>query len=288
MKDFSTLDNTSGAFPDVLATNSSGPTLRDGTPVNANLVNDIWGAFQAILNTAGTTPSGSVDSSSASDLLDSIRKVAGAPGELVFHGAPDDSSLDANVLPLKGQVVTIASYPDLVAATYIGDANNSNTAFTGGLYKTSDAAGTTRDTAGPYFVLPDCRGYFLRALSGSATGRDVGRDAIGVSTGFDYNNMAGWLESESPGSHKHDVVESADANGLDQEQYWLFTSYPGSVDGGFATVTPESRFLYKEGTTSYDLETAIGKNGVTGSTYDSDFTKEVRPANVAFQLGIRY
>lgn len=287
MKDFSTLTNTSGSFPNVISYASSGPTLRDGTPVTPTIVNDIWGAFQAILDAAGVTPSGDVDVAGTSDLLDSIRKVSGAPGELVFHAAPDDT-IDANILPLKGQVITIASYPELVAATYIGDVNNANTAYSGGFYKTSDSGGTTRNTAGPYFVLPDCRGYFIRALSGSATGRDVGRDTIQASTGYDYRNMSGWLEAESPGQHKHDIVESADDNGLDEELHYAFIDFPGAVSGSFDTVTPEARFVYVKGTTAYDLETKIAKNGVSGSSYDTDFAREIRPANVAFQLGIRY
>jgi hypothetical protein len=75
MLDFSGLNNTTGSFPNVEATDASGPTLRDGTPITASLVNDIWGGFQAILNEAGTTPSDNVETSSASDLLDSIRKI---------------------------------------------------------------------------------------------------------------------------------------------------------------------------------------------------------------------
>jgi len=285
MKDFSTLDNTSGAFPDVLATNSSGPTLRDGTPVNANLVNDIWGAFQAILNTAGTTPSGSVDSSSASDLLDSIRKVSGAPGEVVLHASPSDV-IDANILPLKGQVITIASYPDLVAATYVGDAYNSTWNH---FIKTSDAGGTTPDIAGSYFVLPDCRGAFIRSLAGAQTGVDVGRDFLQTASGDDYRNHSGYAITESPGQHIHDV-ETADPDGygLERETQYVMTADPGDITGsGGVTVFPVSRTMYKLSSTGqYDINTKIGENGATD--YDNAYYAEVRPYHVAFQLGIRY
>lgn len=282
MKDFSTFDNTSGSFPSVIATNSSGPTLRDGTPIDANTVNDIWGAFQAILNTASVTPSGTVESSTASDLLDSIRKVSGAPGEVVFHASPDET-LDANVLPLKGQVITIASYPDLVAATYVGDSYNSTwNAF----IKTSDAGGTTPDTAGTYFVLPDCRGYFLRALAGSQTGVDIGRDYLQTLTGDDYRNASGEPQGSSPGQHIHKCEDSSSGNKLLRETQYVMTSDPGDLTGTSATVTPVSRTMYKEGTTTANLITEIGYDGSTD--YSGDFYDEIRPINMGFQLGIRY
>lgn len=282
MKDFSTFDNTSGSFPSVVATNSSGPTLRDGTPVDANTINDIWGAFQAVLNAASVTPSGSVETSSASDLLDSIRKVSGAPGELVFHASPDET-LDANVLPLKGQVITIASYPELVAATYVGDSYNSRwNAF----IKTSDAGGTTPDTAGTYFVLPDCRGYFLRALAGAKTGVDIGRDYLQTLTGYDYRNASGELQGSSPGQHYHECKDNSTGYKTVKETHYVMVSDPGNITGSSATVTPVSRNVYLEGYTTTGLITGEGKDGSTD--YSSDFYDEIRPINMGFQLGIRY
>jgi hypothetical protein len=282
MLDFSGLDNTSGAFPSVVATNSSGPTLRDGTPITANLVNDIWGAFQAILNAAGTTPSDSVETSSASDLLDSIRKLGGAPGEVVMYATPSDV-IDANILPLKGQVITIASYPALVAATYIGDTANAN-ANTDAFCKFSDALGTVKSTSGLYFKLADCRGYFLRALAGSATTRDFGRQYLTQQFTFDFHNLSGTVIDESPGIHTHDVIDVSGTQQLLTQPIYAFTSDPGVPLGG-ATATTMT--VYKRGTGTTELLAKIGKYG-PDDYGSSDFYAEVRPAHTAFQLGIRY
>lgn len=287
MLDFSGLDNTTGSFPSVVATNASGPTLRDGTPITADLVNDIWGAFQAILSAAGTTPSDSVETASASDLLDSIRKLGGAPGEVVMYATPSDS-IDANILPLKGQVITISAYSALVTATYVGDGNNAETAFTA-FYKCSDSGGSTRDTAGPYFKLPDCRGYFVRSLAGAATGRDAGRDYLQTTYSIDYRNISGYQIGESPGWHVHDIVEKNDSYGLVGQTFYVFTTNPGDVTGTLRTSTAYEKVMYVKGTTERFLLTEKARRTSPTVDYDSlDFYNEVRPIHVAFQLGIRY
>ncbi len=91
MKDFALIDFTSGTFPSVTADQSSGPTVRDGAPLDADWVSDLWGAFQALLNKAGVTPSGVTEAWAASDIMDSIRKIAGSPGEILFWGGRDAS-----------------------------------------------------------------------------------------------------------------------------------------------------------------------------------------------------
>lgn len=285
MLDFSGFDNTSGTFPDVEATDSSGPTLRDGTPINAALINDIWGAFQAVLNAAGTTPSGNNEASSASDLLDSIRKLGGAPGEIVLHASPSDV-IAANILPLKGQVVTIASYQALVDATYIGDGNNANTRFLA-FFKCSDTGGTTRNTAGPYFKLPDCRGNFLRALAGARTSVDAGRDYDTTTYGDDFRNMSGMTYPESPGLHIHDVETTAGAELVEELQY-VMRANPGTIAGGSATVPTYPAYMFKKQVSTTELQTTVGKLSGGLSYGSSSFYAEIRPLHVAFQLGIRY
>ena len=74
MKDFADLDNSSGSFPDVVGVDASGPGETDGTELTADLFNDFMGAFQAILNDIGETPSGSSESGSGvSQILDAIK-----------------------------------------------------------------------------------------------------------------------------------------------------------------------------------------------------------------------
>lgn len=287
MLDFSGFDNTSGSFPNVEATDSSGPTLRDGTPINANLINDIWGAFQAILNAAGTTPSASAESSTASDLLDSIRKLGGAPGEIVLHGSPSET-IDANILPLKGQMITISAYPALVAATYIGDTNNSVGNFPA-FYKASDVTGFVRNTAGPYFRLPDCRGYCLRALPGARTGVDSYRDFYTTLLGIDHRNMAGLNTEYSPGWHIHDI-ETATGDQVIEELNYVMRSNPGTITGSAGPVTTYPNYMWKKTTAAAeDLVTQIGRLASPATDFGVNASyNEVYPRNVAFQLGIRY
>jgi hypothetical protein len=288
MLDFSGFDNTSGSFPNVEATDSSGPTLRDGTPINADLINDIWGGFQAILSAAGTTPSDDVETSTSSDLLDSIRRLCGVAGEIVFHASPSDA-ISANILPLKGQVITISAYPALVDATYIGNTNNPSGFYTA-FFKCSDAGGTTRDTAGPYFKLPDCRGYFVRALAGAATGVDAYRDYYTTFIGKDYRNMAGSLTGYSPGQHVHDV-ETAGGDGVAEDLQYVMRANPGSITGSAATVSTYPAYMYKKQAGAYeDLVTQIGRliPPVLIDFGDNASYNEVYPVNAGFQLGIRY
>lgn len=285
MLDFSSFDNTAGTFPSVAATNATGPTLRDGTPINANTLNDIWGAFQAILSTAGVTPSDAVETASASDLLDSVRKLCGMPGEVVMYATPSDV-IAANILPLKGQVITIAAYPALVAATYVGNSNNAQTRFDA-FYKCSDTGGSTRNTAGPYFKLPDCRGNFIRALAGARTSVDAGRDYDTTTYGVDHRNMSGRSYPESPGLHFHDVETVSGAELVEETQY-VMRANPGSITGGSATVPTYPAAMFKRQVSTTELQTTVGKTALGGSYGASPYFAEIRPMHVAFQLGIRY
>ena len=152
----------------------------------------------------------------------------------------------------------------------------------------SNAAGTTRDTAGAYFKLPDCRGKFLRALPGAATGVDLGRDTLTASTGTNHGNIAGYTIGESPGHHTH-LVETVDpsAQGLEKELQYAFTSFPGEVSGSFSNVTPDARFMYyTDAAADYDVGTKIAKKDATD--YSTTYYTEVRPLHISFQVGIRY
>ena len=158
--------NTDGsAFPDTEAVNVSAPGAGDGTEFVELMVNDIWGRAQALMDYAGLTPDGAQEAPGTAQFLEALAKGYGiGPGVGVIYWKNDTPAVHGDrVLLLQGQVVTIANYPELVAATYIGDGNNADTDYTG-FYKTSDAGGTVRDTAGAYFVLPDTRGLSLKNI----------------------------------------------------------------------------------------------------------------------------
>jgi hypothetical protein len=172
--------NKSGTFPDVLGINASGPSATDGTEFIAAMINNyMFGVQQALLDHAGLIPDGVTEAAGTAQTIEAIQKgFAAGPGMGVVWWANDDPATTGHrVLLLNGQVITIATYQDLVDITYVGDGNNPTASA---FYKTSDAGGTTRDTAGTYFVLPDLRGYTLRGLDTAASvdpdgaSRDVG------------------------------------------------------------------------------------------------------------------
>ena len=152
----SAFTNTNGvAFPNTEAVNASGPTATDGTEYVKNFVdNYAFGPQQALLNRAGITPNGTAESATNSQELEAMQRLFSHAGEAVDWYGSDPATLGVRILILEGQGVLVASYPDLVAATYVGDANNPTAeAF----YRADDAAGATRNTAGNYFILPDAR-----------------------------------------------------------------------------------------------------------------------------------
>lgn len=75
MKDYSvSLTNTDGsAFPNTKAVNASSPTATDGTEYVKVLIDDYWGANQALMRDAGLTPDGSDEIATASQRQEAIR-----------------------------------------------------------------------------------------------------------------------------------------------------------------------------------------------------------------------
>lgn len=167
MRDKSIIPNTTGSFPDVASVNASGESTYDGTPLLKIDKDDEWGYVQALLYEAGLTPDGVVEAPGTSQILEAIRKISGAPGELVMWlGADiDPASLGLRIIPLTGQTIEIASYSALAEAVYVGDSAN---ATAPGFYKVDAPAGS-RDISGGYMVLPDYRGMFVRGWSDSNT-----------------------------------------------------------------------------------------------------------------------
>lgn len=70
-----TVNNDGNNYPDTKAVNSSGPTTQDGTEYTKPLIDDEWGANQALLNYTGDTPDGSAELAAASQRMDSLKKI---------------------------------------------------------------------------------------------------------------------------------------------------------------------------------------------------------------------
>ena len=119
-----------------------------------------------------------------------------AVGDLVFTMASAAVVATRRVIALTGQVLTIASYPELCAAVYCGDANNPTADC---FYKTSDAGGTTRSTSGTYMVMADARGLAIVGIGANLK--------ITAANGSNYTGgsaVARYLTDMMQG-HKHPV-----------------------------------------------------------------------------------
>lgn len=257
----SAFTNYSGAFPDILAVNASGPSATDGTEFVANMINDsMWGVWQMILNRAGLSPNGVLESDSASQIKEALQKAfGGAPGTVQqWHLASDPGTTGHRCLLLNGQGILRANYPDLDAAVYVGDGNNAAVAAAGGAYFRADNSdGSSPNTTGVYLILPETRGYAPRGLDTAASVDPDGASRYLGDTQLDafqghvhYNGIANDVNSntfyvygnttnEMPGNATKDVVD-----GTGSATYQGETSDP-KTDGtnGTPRTDSESRMV---------------------------------------------
>jgi hypothetical protein len=212
-------------YPDTLAVNASGPSATDGTEFVKLMIDDLWGARQALMDYAGLTPDGVTEAPGSAQTLEAIGKGFGVgPGMGVIYWKDGDPAVNGDrVLLLNGQGILRANYAELDAAVYVGDGNNGTASA---FYHADDAAGTVRNIAGAYLILPDTRGYFLRGLDVAASvdpdgaSRDLGSIQIDSSQGHlhyigiaDNSNVIyvyGATTLELPGSATSQVTESPD------------------------------------------------------------------------------
>jgi len=243
-------------FPDTEAVNVSAPAAGDGTEWIAAWANDHMGARQALMDYMGYTPNAVGEGVGASQFLDAIKAQNPAGTVVAWHGATDMSNF-GRWIQLEGQAVLISDYPDLVAACYIGDGNNADALFKG-YFKTSDAGGTTRNTGGPYFVLPDSRGYALRGYDPSGS-----VDPEGASREFpDY-------QFHAVQEHYHRVVDSTTGDFPGLQTHLLETGLVAKFFYGLEV--------------SYDgVET---ESTIRGASSNPD---ETRMANLVCKFAIKY
>lgn len=258
--DFSTVPNTSGAFPLVLAVNSTTPTTLDGTPLTAEWLKDFYGFHQAIMDHAGyVAASGSNETVGASEVLTSIQRVSGHPGEIVPWMGTGSIPTGLRILELTGQVILIANYADLVDAVYVGDANNATAAA---FYKTSDAGGTTRSTSGTYMVLPSLQGYVLRGLDTAAA---IDPDGAGRTVGD--------TQLDAFQKHNHAVYTA--------------TGSAAYADSSFATAGAVAGFSQVASTNNQLLARKATDDASAGNTIKTE-DDETRMVNSATRFCIRF
>lgn len=116
-------------------------------------------------------------------------------GQIVPYMANDDPAVYGDrIILLQGQVLEILpEYKPLIDKTYCGDGTNATAVA---FFKTSDAGGTTRDTSGTYFVLPDTRGLSLKNIGNAVIS---GRTKIGPTE-------RGEMQEDQGQDHEHNLL----------------------------------------------------------------------------------
>jgi hypothetical protein len=157
-----------GPWPDWVGKNASGAGTTDGTEFIAALLDNLlFGPIQNIMSIASVSPNGVTESASACQIMDALYLILGPPGTICeWNLVNDPSSYGARFLLLNGQGILRADYIALDTNVYVGDANN---ATADAYFHADDAAGTSRNTAGVYLILPESRGYVPRGLDTAAT-----------------------------------------------------------------------------------------------------------------------
>lgn len=95
MKDFADVPNSSGAFPDVIAIDCTGPGETDGTALIADTLSDDWAWKQALLEILGDTPDGVLDSGATGQLLTALQDLIIYPALPMALGQPNGGATPA-------------------------------------------------------------------------------------------------------------------------------------------------------------------------------------------------
>jgi hypothetical protein len=127
---------------------------------------------------------------------------------------------------LIGQVVEVANYADACTHLYCGDANN---ATAEAFYKTSDALGTVRNTAGAYIVFPDTRGLGLKHIGDATVNARVkaGPAELGEVQEDQMQRITG--EAQGVGIYST-AVSFADAGALNLDDSGAYAGTSGSTN----------------------------------------------------------
>jgi hypothetical protein len=271
MIDYNTdVGNVNGVLGNYTAKNASGATAVDGTPYVASFIDDIWGPKQALMDLAGLTPNGVTESVSASQILDAMKKGFNlGAGYIIQYDKVNTPAVNGDrVLLLTGQGVLISNYGDLTTAMYVGDGNN---ATASAYYKADDAAGTIRNIAGTYLILPDYRGVVPRGLDAAAS-----IDPDGASRSL------GGLQGDT----FQQFQAGANADNTGAREYWL-TAEDRDETNQFASGTNASPIISRTSAAGQgSVRAVIPKND--GTNGDPRMSTETRMYNVATTFGITY
>ncbi len=264
MIDYKANFNTDGAnFPATAAINVSTPGAGDGTEFKALMVNDGWGARQALMDYAGLTPNAVSESYTNSQFLTALIRSL-SPVGMVFMSQTqqDPATLGYRLLELDGQGILRANYADLDSACYVGNTNNPIADY---YFRADNSDGSSRNITGIYLILPDMRGAFARGEDSTAT-----RDPDGASRIFpDFQDF-------SMQTHLHEVDSSSNSwNAVAQRKIDTGTTWDG-----FEAITSASSLQLRA---NENIVKVSGPNPTVLHNLD-----ETRACNVQVKFWVRY
>lgn len=207
-----------GGFTLPTATDTTLGGVKVGKGLSA--ANDGKLSLSAIPETANR---GQVLTWNGSKWIASDASTLGIGGDAVPVGTVMYFAASANIplgyLECDGSAQKISQFPELAAAIYCGNSNNS-TALFGYRCTVAGPPPDQRSTTGAYIVLPDLRGEFVRGWSHNRTGVDVGR-------------KFGTDQPDEFKSHTHEIPLS-DSTGSAQNS-WPMAGNDGSGMGSPST-----------------------------------------------------
>jgi hypothetical protein len=217
------VNTNSVAFPDTEAINATGPSTTDGTEFVKIMIDDEWGARQALMNYAGLTPDGVTEADGTSQFVEALGLIGpGAGIGSEWSLASDPAVTGHRALLRQGQGILRASYPDLDSAVYVGDGNNAAVAAGGGaFYRADNADGTSPNIAGVYLILDDYRGVVDRGLDPAASidpdgaGRFLGDLQIDAFQGHRMTSLSGFQFVTIGGTGSYFPVTGGSASSFD-------------------------------------------------------------------------
>jgi hypothetical protein len=248
----------------VAAKDISAPGGSDGTGLQATWLTDLWGFIQACTKKGSVVPNGSNETADASQIYEGLEKALSPPGTVLQGMWNDDPSvLNYRVLPLEGQGVLVADYPELTTACYVGDADN---ATAGAFFRANDAAGIGRSISGTYLILPDTRGSFLRDNDSAKTYDPYGDRTMGEVQGK-------YLQD-----HEHNVMWDS---GVEQQLYR--TSY--TTDTSTGPTQPHITEAFTAGNEIYGWNIQATNKSSAGVSFEAS---DLAPRNAICRFAIRY
>jgi hypothetical protein len=284
----------SGSGLDTLAVNSSTPSTPDGTEYIAELINNgMFGWMQDFMDYASLTPSGVIEIKGTSQLRTAIQLGNGVgPGKYVQWGLADNPSVTGDrVLLLSEQGVLIASYPDLDAACWIGGDTAAQVAAAAAgakFYRSSDAAGTTGDAAGPYLQLPAANPTFLQQYDDSVV-TVTGQTGFSINAGtfLPYKTSDGtwYLLFHVDYTQNSSTVADISISGI------TTPATPNQACSGSqrnTSSTSTTRCYLLNGTTSVRLEVTVASTNFTMSGNIRLASKPTWADDFSFPWGITY